>query len=137
LFTTFPGGWPGLGLLLLRVAVAAMAAIQGAGYLFSGGDHGFVWSIVGLSGVILSVSLAAGFLTPIASGLLGVGTACILLTQLPSPGFSVFDTKPPVILVLVINTAIIFVGPGAFSLDSRLFGRREIIIPPSSSLSKH
>jgi hypothetical protein len=28
--------------------------------------------------------------------------------------------------------AVVFLGPGAFSLDARLFGRREIIIPPVS-----
>jgi hypothetical protein len=27
--------------------------------------------------------------------------------------------------------ALILIGPGAFSVDARLFGRREIIIPPS------
>ncbi len=29
----------------------------------------------------------------------------------------------------LILVALVFLGPGAFSLDARLFGRREIIIP--------
>jgi hypothetical protein len=31
-----------------------------------------------------------------------------------------------------MTIAIVFLGPGAFSLDAYLFGRRELIIPPSS-----
>jgi uncharacterized membrane protein YphA (DoxX/SURF4 family) len=31
----------------------------------------------------------------------------------------------------VISIALVLLGPGAFSLDARLFGRREIIIPQS------
>jgi hypothetical protein len=31
---------------------------------------------------------------------------------------------------------IIGLGPGAFSLDARMFGRREIIIPPRASQSQ-
>jgi len=31
---------------------------------------------------------------------------------------------------------VLFVGPGAFSLDSHFFGRREIIIPSSSGSRK-
>ena len=30
---------------------------------------------------------------------------------------------------IVMATAIVLLGPGAFSLDARLFGRREIVIP--------
>jgi uncharacterized membrane protein YphA (DoxX/SURF4 family) len=29
----------------------------------------------------------------------------------------------------VVSISLILLGPGAFSLDARLFGRREIIIP--------
>jgi hypothetical protein len=38
--------------------------------------------------------------------------------------------------VTVISIALVCLGPGAFSLDARLFGRREIIIPDSASSSK-
>jgi len=34
--------------------------------------------------------------------------------------------------MIVTTIALALLGPGAFSLDGRLFGRREIVIPPSS-----
>ena len=36
----------------------------------------------------------------------------------------------PLIFAGIMAAAIVFLGPGAFSVDARLFGRREIIIPP-------
>jgi hypothetical protein len=35
----------------------------------------------------------------------------------------------PAVCVMAVSTAIALLGPGAFSLDARLFGQREIIIP--------
>jgi hypothetical protein len=34
--------------------------------------------------------------------------------------------------MIIAATALGLLGPGAYSLDGRLFGRREIVIPPSS-----
>jgi len=43
------------------------------------------------------------------------------------------DTRLAAFSVIVVAAALILIGPGAFSLDGYLFGRREIIIPPSSN----
>jgi hypothetical protein len=45
------------------------------------------------------------------------------------------DTPTVGVFVLVMTAALILLGPGAFSVDSYLFGRREIVIPPDSSRS--
>jgi hypothetical protein len=46
LFSAFPGGWPGVGLLLLRTVVGPATAIQGAMHLSRPGDPTFgTWSI--------------------------------------------------------------------------------------------
>lgn len=37
-----------------------------------------------------------------------------------------------IVFEVTIPIAVAFLGPGAFSLDARLFGNREIIIPRSS-----
>jgi hypothetical protein len=36
---------------------------------------------------------------------------------------------PATIFLIVMAATVLLLGPGAFSLDSRLFGRREIVIP--------
>jgi uncharacterized membrane protein YphA (DoxX/SURF4 family) len=52
------------------------------------------------------------------------GCAQSLTIVKPSIEFSIVN-----LIVMAIVIAVL--GPGAFSLDSRMFGRREIVIPPS------
>jgi hypothetical protein len=47
------------------------------------------------------------------------------------------DSKAAIIDVIAITTAIAFLGPGAFSLDARLFGRRVIFIPQQQPPRNH
>ena len=74
----------------------------------------------------------AGFLTPIVSGLLGLGILGSSLSAVPMDAPSLLDTKTSEILALTMVAAIGLMGPGGFSIDAHLFGRREILIPPSS-----
>jgi len=134
-FSTFPGGWPGLGLLLLRATVGITAAVQG-GVCLANSDHRMfgMW-VVGLLGVAAGALLLIGFLTTIASVLVGLGSAGIALAWGPLSTLNLLDAR--LAAFLVVNSAVVlFVGPGAFSLDSHLFGRREIIIPSSSGSRK-
>ena len=76
------------------------------------------------------VTLLAGIITPIAALVAGLGAIASGFSFLPAPPVSnLADSKLAVILIAIVATAIACLGPGAFSVDARLFGRREIIIP--------
>jgi hypothetical protein len=49
----------------------------------------------------------------------------------PLPSGSLLDCKPFILHLIATATAISLLGPGAYSLDARLFGWREIVIPPA------
>lgn len=129
LFSTFPGGRLGIGLLLLRVAVAITAVLQGASYFADAGSGTPLLSLVGAVTVLSGASLIAGFLTPVASSLVGIMVAGTAAHWIPSPPDNLFDALLPTILTAIITVSVIILGPGALSVDARLFGRREIIIP--------
>jgi uncharacterized membrane protein YphA (DoxX/SURF4 family) len=132
LFSTFPSGWPGVGLFLLRVAIGMTAVIQGGGYLTDRVNQTVELWVVGLMMIASGGALLVGFLTPVASILVALGTIGIAFLWFPPPAPNLFNTPLPAVLVVIVATAIAFLGPGTASVDRRLFGRREIIIPHTS-----
>jgi hypothetical protein len=128
LFSTFPGGGPGAGLLLLRSAAGVAAVVEGGAYLADGG--GSVGC--GVVAVASGLSLLVGFLTPLASAVIAAGTTAVALAWVPPPTIHVLRDSPTTAFVVIVAAAIMLLGPGAFSLDSYLFGRREIVIPHDS-----
>jgi len=111
------------------VTVGIVAVIQGGFYLGAKAD-GMPLAWVGAAvGWVAGAALLIGFLTPVAALLTGLGAIGIGFSLLPAPIPNLFDSTLSVVLIGIVTMAIIFLGPGAFSLDGRLFGRREIIIP--------
>jgi len=80
--------------------------------------------------------LLAGLMTPLVAVLVATGGIGIALSWIPLPGQGLFDSYLATINLIVLSTAIAFLGPGAFSLDARMFGRREITIPSNSRVSR-
>jgi len=82
--------------------------------------------------------LLAGFVTPLVSAALALGSLATAFSWISPPERSIFSSVLPAILVASIAVAIAMLGPGTFSVDFRLFGRREIIIPrnPGSTSSR-
>ena len=74
-------------------------------------------------------------LTIVAGSLLILGfqsqTSAVLIS-IAIAGSGLFSAPLSRILAATISLGVMLLGPGAYSLDARIFGRREIIIPPSS-----
>jgi len=129
LFSTFPDGWPGIGLLLLRTGAAVVLIVQGvACFLFGTATWGSwaVGAVAALSGSLLLI----GLMTPVAGALAAVDIAGIALGWLPSPVAHRLGLGGNAVLPAIVAMAIALLGPGAISVDAALFGRREITIPP-------
>jgi uncharacterized membrane protein YphA (DoxX/SURF4 family) len=115
-------------LFILRAVLGLVILIEGAFYV--GGQQGApgCWWM-GLTALVCGALLVIGFLTPIIGGVVAAGTVGVVLSVLPACTPSLFDSKISVIFSLTMLVTIIGIGPGAFSVDARFFGRREIIIP--------
>jgi hypothetical protein len=128
LFSAFPGGWPGLGLLLLRGLVGFTLIAPILSYLGSTKLSGL--SLVVTAFVLIITScLLLGFMTPIAALIICFGAIALAISGL-------LETNQTFLNVIVLTTAIGLLGPGAFSIDARMFGRREIVIPNTPRYSK-
>jgi uncharacterized membrane protein YphA (DoxX/SURF4 family) len=103
--------------------------VQGGFYLGEPNPTPVTWC-AGFAALAAGALLAIGFLTPLASAIAGLVAIGIALSLIPAGTRTLFDAALPVILAATMLVATLLLGPGAFSVDARLFGRREIIIPP-------
>lgn len=118
LFSTFPDGWPGTGLVFLR-ALAAIPLLQ---FITVPVAPTLTFSTtLQLLAVCCSALLMVGLWTPIA-GLFMAGAELSLLA------FHFNSSSMPTVLA-ALGVALAMIGPGAWSVDARLFGRKRIRIP--------
>ena len=115
----FPQGGPGIGLLLLRIAAAGMFALNLTHRFNFPSLH---WALI-LSIALISLGLVLGFLTPILSVIacLAAGANLLLVGQ---------SVEAVYFLRILLSAALFFLGPGAYSVDARLFGLRVTVVPP-------
>ena len=122
LYSTFPGSWPGFALLMLRcVAAVALIACANADGWFSRAP-----AVLLVDGaiVVASALLIGGLWTPVA----GVAQALLELYGLLS-GMAVELNH---VLWAIVGLCVAMLGPGACSIDSRIFGRKRIDLRSSS-----
>ncbi|HET7219438.1 MAG TPA: hypothetical protein VFJ02_15380, partial [Vicinamibacterales bacterium] len=118
-----------LGLFLLRVAAGSAALGEGAAFLAGRGDAAIFDVAAGLTACVIAMALLIGLFTPAAGLLAAAGTTMALLAIIPLPPAHLLDDGVAASLMLAISMSIVLLGPGALSIDSYLFGRREILIP--------
>jgi hypothetical protein len=120
----FPHGAPGLALLLLRISVAAILLMNAANCC---GVSSARLLFVGV--LLISISLTIGFLTPyLAVIACAFAVANLLVGSHAGDPFHVFPILDAVVLAVL--------GPGAYSVDARLFGRSVTVVPPRKETNR-
>jgi hypothetical protein len=107
----FPQGGPGVALLLLRSSVAAFLLIIAVNS--NGPFHRLILCV----SLLTSTSLLMGFLTPFL---------CVVAAAF-SIGNMIVDPCASIVVSVIVTAnavALSLLGPGAYSLDAKLFGRR-------------
>jgi uncharacterized membrane protein YphA (DoxX/SURF4 family) len=117
-------------LLLLRWVLCAALLFQGGLYLDKAEALAPGWA-VGLVALITGSMLLVGFFTPIAAVLAALCVVSARAFPVPASAPNLFGQRFSVILSVTVLVAVTLLGPGAFSVDARRFGRRKIIIPAS------
>ena len=115
LFSNFANGWPGGGLLVKRVLTAALLTHCVVSRLTEAS-----WSAAfpELIAAGLGIFILLGLWTPAAGTLLGLTEVWVIISR------STGSWIPWILAILGVTLAMI--GPGAWSVDARLFGRKRI-----------
>jgi hypothetical protein len=126
----YPGRCSGVGLLLLRGTVGITVAIQ-AWLSVTSTNLDLLGAIPAVGLIVCGIALTVGIFTPVCSALVGVGYALVLLTPFGGSVLPQLDGATAAV-GLATAAAVGLLGPGAFSIDARLLGRREIFIPANN-----
>ena len=115
LFSAFPKSWPGVGLLLLRLAAGA-SCLSGVAQSVAPAIRVPIQSIGWLTAPFLVIGLWTPF-AGLVQALISLSTAFLAA----SPDFEQM-------MRAVFGASLALMGPGAWSVDARLFGRKRFDI---------
>ena len=117
LFSNFAQGAPGIGLLILRLTLGGMAITH---VMVFGKGSSLAFAALHSFLAILAVLLLVGLWTPIAATLMAVSAIVEVLSH--------DVTQAQCVSVAFLSIALALIGPGAWSIDARLYGWKEIKI---------
>jgi putative oxidoreductase len=120
LFSTFANGMPGAGLLLQRL-VAGGALVYCAIAHFIRPVHAGILA-PHLMCLCAGILLIIGLWTPIVGAVIAFAELWMYLAGAGDPWLPV--------LLATLGTSLALIGPGAWSIDARLFGRKQISVSP-------
>jgi putative oxidoreductase len=123
LFSTFPNSWPGVGLLILRLCLGIALLYFGAVVLSRNPSEPITFAqyLIAAAGGIF---LLAGLWTPAMGVLIVLDEVWIALSRHSPRGE---DTWIHIFLAILV-VSVVMLGPGAWSVDARLFGRKRFDI---------
>ena len=116
LYSTFAGGWPGIGLILMRLVVGlALVSSAGSALLSRPAIPMTILAVLLSAAAIL---LIIGLYTPIVGTLVAVIEGCRVVI--------IPVDRLLYLLLATIAVALAMLGPGLWSIDARLFGWKRI-----------
>jgi len=126
LFSTFPRSWPGVGLLLLRCSLG-LALLSSGISAFSETPSDAVVFAQRAAAVLGGIFLFAGLWTPFVGVLVALDqiSIALLVDYSESRGLWIH------VFLAVVAVSLAMLGPGAWSVDSRMFGRRRLDLDPA------
>lgn len=115
LFSTFPNSWPGCGLLLLRLAggTPLLCYLLALPASFITPATWLDWASMSGSAVLIP-----GWWTPIGGALVALAEGWLAIEA------GTLDNVH--VLRCLIAASLVMLGPGAWSIDARLYGRKRI-----------
>jgi putative oxidoreductase len=119
LYSTFAGGWPGIGLLGMRLVVGSVLLVRAGPSLWS--DPPWQATLTFASSAGPGLLLVIGLWTPLA----GLAAAAIEISRILTSD----DVFAPV-LAATMGAALAMLGPGRWSIDAWLFGWKRIEASP-------
>jgi putative oxidoreductase len=116
LFSNFANGWPGTGLLILRLIIAGIAFVLT--FVPAGNLSLRMASVPCIIQFSAGILILIGLWTPLAGAFIAVVEVWIVLSHA--------DVHSVRIVLAALGAAVAMIGPGAWSVDARLFGRKVV-----------
>ena len=123
-FAPFPPGRLGAGLLLLR-AIASLTGITLVVVRLIEPSVAARDMVTGVVAIASGVAVLVGLFTPASAAILA---ATVAWFWFPVNADVLRLGVPAALMTIAVSIAISLIGPGAFSIDARLFGPREIVL---------
>ena len=130
LFSTFANGWPGAGILLQRGLAGSLLLYYGISQISTRPPG--ILIIPESMGALAGLFLLVGLWTPVAGTVAFLMQLWVILAGMREPMIAVVSA--------MLGATVAMIGPGAWSIDARIFGRKHIetrVSPKSGSAPLH